>query len=144
MSTADRPGPAQKAAFAPGLRVEILDAEWVIKRADLTSNGTHSLLGTGISELVREREVRFLTGIDAVHATRPRKYRIVPGASRACSGKRHPPIPIWGLVHGQLLMHCLTNSALPSGLSPRSGTASFSRIRAASGKPSKSASSFPN
>jgi hypothetical protein len=50
MSTAERAAPAQEAAFAPGLRVEIRDAEWVIKRADLTSNGTHSLLVTGIPD----------------------------------------------------------------------------------------------
>jgi hypothetical protein len=35
---------SKREAFAPGLRVEIRDAEWVVKRADLTSNGTHSVL----------------------------------------------------------------------------------------------------
>lgn len=50
---------SQHEAFAPGLRVEIRDAEWVIKRADLTLNGTHSVLVTGISELVRRREALY-------------------------------------------------------------------------------------
>lgn len=71
MSTGNRPVPAQEAAFAPGLRVEIRDAEWVIKRADLTSNGFHSLLVTGISELVRGKEARFLTEIDHVTPLHP-------------------------------------------------------------------------
>jgi hypothetical protein len=47
--------------FPPGLQVEIRDAEWVVRRADLTSNGTHSVLVTAISELVRSREARSLT-----------------------------------------------------------------------------------
>jgi hypothetical protein len=67
MSTANRTAPAQEAVFAPGLRVEIRDAEWVIKRADLTSSGSHSLLVIGISELVRAKEARFLTEIRRTH-----------------------------------------------------------------------------
>jgi hypothetical protein len=65
MSTIQRTAPSQE-QFASGLRVSIRDAEWIIKRADPTSNGFHSLLVTGISELVRGREARFLTELDYV------------------------------------------------------------------------------
>ena len=81
MSIVNRPVPAQEAVYAPGLRVEIRDAEWVIKRADLTSNGTHSLLVTGISELVRGKEARFLTEIDEIRALHPEDTDLVPDAS---------------------------------------------------------------
>jgi superfamily II DNA/RNA helicase len=88
MSTADRRAPAQEAVFAPGLRVEIRDAEWVVKRADLTSNGTHSLLVTGISELVRGKEARFLTEIDEVTPLRPEDTDLVPDTSPRFSHAR--------------------------------------------------------
>jgi hypothetical protein len=82
MSIADRPAPAQEAMFAPGLRVEIRDAEWVIKRADLTSSGTYSLLVTGISELVRGKEARFLTEIDRdIKPLHPEDTELVPDTS---------------------------------------------------------------
>src|SRR4051794_28801102 len=67
MSTISRLAANQReAVFAPGLRVTIRDAEWVIDRPDLTSNGTYSLQVTGISELVRGRKARFLTELDPV------------------------------------------------------------------------------
>ena len=50
--------------FAPGARVEIRDAEWVIRRVDATSTGGKSLAVIGISEIVRGREARFLTEIE--------------------------------------------------------------------------------
>src|ERR1035441_2127853 len=82
MSTADRPVPAQGAVYAPGLRVEIRDAEWVLKRADLTSSGTYSLLVTGISELVRGKEARFLTEIDRdIKPLHPEDTELVPDTS---------------------------------------------------------------
>src|ERR1039457_4144424 len=82
MSTADRPAPAQGAVYAPGLRVEIRDAEWVIKRADLTSSGTYSLLVTGISELVRGKEACFLTKIDRdIKPLHPEDNELVPDTS---------------------------------------------------------------
>src|SRR5260370_28513707 len=89
MSTADRPARAQEAAFAPGLRVEIRDAEWVIKRADVTSSGTYSLLVTGISELVRGKEARFLTEIDRdIKPLHPEDTELVPDDSPRYSNAR--------------------------------------------------------
>src|SRR5262245_53939554 len=87
MSTASPPAPAQQ-AFAPGMRVEIRDAEWVIKRADLTSNGTHSVIVTGISELVRGREARFLTELDDIKPLHPEDTDLVADASSQFAGPR--------------------------------------------------------
>jgi len=79
MTTASRPESAP--VYAPGLRVEIRDAEWVVKHADLTSNGTYSLLVSGISELVRGKEARFLDEIDQVRALHPEDTDLIPDSS---------------------------------------------------------------
>jgi superfamily II DNA or RNA helicase len=50
--------------IASGARLEIRDAEWIVRRADSTSTGGKSLLVAGVSEIVRGREARFLTEIE--------------------------------------------------------------------------------
>jgi superfamily II DNA/RNA helicase len=50
--------------LAAGARVEIRSAEWIVRRVDATSTGGYSLLVTGVSEIVRDKEARFLTEIE--------------------------------------------------------------------------------
>jgi ERCC4-related helicase len=50
--------------YAPGMRIVVRDAEWVIQRSDLTADGGHLIECEGISELVRGKEGRFLTAIE--------------------------------------------------------------------------------
>ena len=50
--------------FAPGARVEIRDAEWVIRRVDLSSDRGYQLTCDGISEIVRGKEAVFLTRLE--------------------------------------------------------------------------------
>ena len=50
--------------LAPGARVEIRGVEWIVRRVDATSTGGYSVAVTGVSELVRGREARFLTEIE--------------------------------------------------------------------------------
>jgi len=50
--------------FAPGARIVVRDAEWIVRRVDRTSTGGQALTVTGISELVRDKEAIFLTEID--------------------------------------------------------------------------------
>lgn len=50
--------------FAPGARVEIRDAEWVIRRVDLSSDKGYQLTCDGISEIVRGKEAIFLTQLE--------------------------------------------------------------------------------
>ncbi len=47
--------------FAPGARVEIRDAEWVVRRVDLSSDRGYQLTCDGISEVVRGKTGVFLT-----------------------------------------------------------------------------------
>ena len=50
---------------APGARVVIRDAEWVIRRVDRCPDGGYRLVCDGVSELVREREAIFLTRLES-------------------------------------------------------------------------------
>ena len=45
--------------FAPGQRVIVRDAEWLVKRVDRTSTGGSALSVQGISELVQNKECIF-------------------------------------------------------------------------------------
>ncbi len=50
--------------FAPGARVEIRDAEWVVRRVDISSDRGRQLTCDGISEIVRGKEAVFLTELE--------------------------------------------------------------------------------
>ena len=50
--------------IAPGARVLIRDAEWVVRRVDRTGTGGQSIQVIGISEIVRNKEARFLSEIE--------------------------------------------------------------------------------
>lgn len=50
--------------YSPGMRIVVRDAEWVIRRSDLTPDDGHLIECEGISELVRGKEGRFLTAIE--------------------------------------------------------------------------------
>ena len=51
-------------AYAPGARVEIRDELWIIRRVDRSNDGDYALSCDGISELVRDRNVIFLTKLE--------------------------------------------------------------------------------
>ena len=51
-------------AIAPGARVLIRDAEWIVKRVDRTSTGGQSIQVVGVSQIVRHKEARFLSEIE--------------------------------------------------------------------------------
>ena len=67
--------------FAPGMRVEIRDAEWRVKRVDHSADGGHVLACEGVSELVRGREGRFLTKLDSVRVMDPVDTELVDDTS---------------------------------------------------------------
>ena len=68
--------------LAPGMRVEIRDAEWRIRRVDHSSDGGLQLVCEGLSELVRGREGRFLTRLeDSVRVLSPEHTQLVEDSS---------------------------------------------------------------
>ena len=74
---------------APGARVVIRDAEWVIRRVDRCPDGGYQLVCDGVSELVREREAIFLDSIDSdIQVLDPADTRLVPDESPGFADSR--------------------------------------------------------
>ena len=70
--------------YAPGARVEIRDAEWVIRRVDVSSDRGYQLTCDGISELVRGKETLFLTQLeDEIKILDPATTALVQDTSNA-------------------------------------------------------------
>lgn len=67
--------------YAPGMRVEIRDAEWRIKRVDHSSDGGYILTCEGQSELVLGREALFLSALDQPRILDPRYTQLVDDTS---------------------------------------------------------------
>ena len=94
--------PVTSAALAPGARVVVRDAEWVVRRVDATPDGGSQLVCDGISELVREREAVFLTRLEPkIEVLDPAQTRLVPDNSPQFADSR-------------LYMESLLRQAVPS------------------------------
>ena len=50
--------------LAPGARVVIRDAEWIVRRVDNASDGGQQLVCDGLSELVRDKTAYFLPRLE--------------------------------------------------------------------------------
>lgn len=75
--------------YAPGLRVLIRDAEWLVRRVDPTDNGGHALSVVGVSEIVRNREAIFVTDAEErIDVLDPVDTKLVPDTSKAYSATR--------------------------------------------------------
>jgi superfamily II DNA or RNA helicase len=75
--------------LAPGARVFVRDAEWLIRRVDRTSTGGLAINVVGLSELVRNKEAIFLTEIEkAIAVLDPADTKLVPDTSIAYRASR--------------------------------------------------------
>ena len=64
--------------IAPGARIVIRDAEWIVRRVDKTSTGGQALHVIGISELVKDKEAIFLDEIEKkIELLDPAETRLV-------------------------------------------------------------------
>jgi superfamily II DNA or RNA helicase len=64
--------------LAPGARVLVRDAEWLVRKVDRTSSGGQALEVVGLSELVKDKKATFLTEIEeAVQIIDPVKTELV-------------------------------------------------------------------
>ncbi len=70
--------------LAPGARIVVRDAEWLVRRVDRTSTGGQAIRVVGVSELVRGREAIFLDEIErSIEVLDPVNTRLVQDASSA-------------------------------------------------------------
>ena len=68
--------------YAPGSRVVIRDEEWLIRRADPSTDGAWLLTCDGASDLVRGTTALFLSALeDYIEVLDPAKTELVPDAS---------------------------------------------------------------
>ncbi len=68
--------------IAPGARIVVRDAEWLVRKSDRTSTGGFAYTVVGISELVRDREAIFLNEIDTnIEILDPVDTKLVPDTS---------------------------------------------------------------
>ena len=95
----------EAAGWAPGARVLIREAEWVVRRRDRASTGGWSLEVEGISEVVRLHRARFLTALDRVEPLDPAQTELVPDPSPRYRDTR-------------LYLESLLRQSSPSGAAP--------------------------
>ncbi len=88
--------------LAPGARIVVRDAEWVIRRVDLSSDGGQQLVCDGMSELVRNQEGVFLTSLEGgIEVLEARSTGLVRDDSA-------------GFVRGRLYLESQLMRAVPS------------------------------
>lgn len=80
---------SRSCSYAPGVRVEIRDAEWRIKCVDRATDGGELLTCEGLSELVRGREATFLSNIEpSIRILAPEDTVLVDDTSSGYSASR--------------------------------------------------------
>jgi len=74
--------PEKYSSLAPGMRMVIRDAEWIIRKADTSSDGGKQLTCDGVSELVRDKPAIFLTKLeDDIQVLDPAQTTLVQDSS---------------------------------------------------------------
>ena len=73
--------PAASLVPAPGARVVIRDAEWIVRRVDMIADGAYQLVCDGVSELVREQEAVYLSTLEQIEVLDPAQTRLVADRS---------------------------------------------------------------
>ena len=66
---------------APGARVVIRDAEWVVRRVDLIAGNDYQLTCDGVSELVRDQSAVYLSALERIEVLDPAGTRLKPDRS---------------------------------------------------------------
>jgi superfamily II DNA or RNA helicase len=64
--------------IAPGTRVEVRDEEWLVRSVGPTRHDGLRVEVAGISELVRDTDAVFFTGLDTIEPIDPTRTRLVP------------------------------------------------------------------
>ncbi|MDO5575684.1 MAG: DEAD/DEAH box helicase [Fibrobacter sp.] len=63
--------------FAPGMRTIIRDEEWMVKKIETNSLGNKALYCIGISPLVKDKDVIFLTDLEEIKIVNPAEVKLV-------------------------------------------------------------------
>lgn len=67
--------------YAPGMRTIIRDEEWMVKKIEKNNLGNLALHCIGISPLVKDKEVIFLTDLEDIKIVNPAEVQLIPDIS---------------------------------------------------------------
>lgn len=67
--------------YAPGMRTIIRDEEWMVKKIEKNNMGNQTLHCIGISPLVKDKEVIFLTDLEQIKVVNPAEVKLVRDTS---------------------------------------------------------------
>lgn len=67
--------------YAPGMRTIIRDEEWMVKKIEKNNLGNFALHCIGISPLVKDKEVIFLTDLEDIKVVNPAEVQLIPDTS---------------------------------------------------------------
>lgn len=67
--------------YAPGMRTIIRDEEWMVKKIEKNNLGNQALHCVGISPLVKDKEVTFLTDLEDIKVVNPAEVQLIPDTS---------------------------------------------------------------
>ena len=67
--------------YAPGMRTIIRDEEWMVKKIEMNNLGNRALHCIGISPLVKDKEVIFLTDLEDIKVVNPAEVRLISDMS---------------------------------------------------------------
>ncbi len=67
--------------YAPGMRTIIRDEEWMVKKIEKNNLGNQALHCIGISALVKDKEVIFLTDLEDIKVVNPAEVHLIPDTS---------------------------------------------------------------
>lgn len=67
--------------YAPGMRTIIRDEEWMVKKIEKNNLGNLTLHCIGISPLVKDKEVIFLTDLEDIKVVNPAEVHLIPDTS---------------------------------------------------------------
>ena len=67
--------------YAPGMRTIIRDEEWMVKKIEKNNLGNQALHCIGISPLVKDKEVIFLTDLETITVVNPAEIKLIPDTS---------------------------------------------------------------
>ncbi len=67
--------------YVPGMRTIIRDEEWIVKKIEKNNIGNQALHCIGISPLVKDKEVIFLTDLEDITVVNPAEVRLIPDTS---------------------------------------------------------------
>ena len=67
--------------YAPGMRIVVRDAEWMVRKVETNNLDVKVLYCAGVSPLVKDKEAAFLTDLEDIQIVNPAEVELIPDRS---------------------------------------------------------------